>query len=306
MTLFFVLSGYLITSLLVSELSQTGRVDLRAFYVRRVRRLGPALIGLLAGVGILMAVIGQVHAYPAQMVASLAYVSNLVAPEGFQTSYIWHTWSLSLEEQFYLLWPAAMLVVRRPRVLGVLAVAAAALIVIGREPVPPSPVPLAYFGPLMRGDAILLGCALAIFRWGGGAVVAVVSLGTLTAVLLGMLPFSLTVSAVASVGLVAAAESQTWLRTRWLVRVGQLSYGLYLWHYPIAVLLHPAPLWLGIPVVFTVSGVVALLSERWIERPWRLRVGRGVAPREIRQAGVRRWRPGTVGGADAHDAVLGG
>ena len=110
---FFVLSGFLITTLLVEESAVAGRVDLRSFYGRRVRRLLPALVVALVLVGGLYAFMPKINhgwSFGPTAFAVLAYAGNwvtvLVDPVTQNTlGALTHTWSLAIEEQFYLLWP---------------------------------------------------------------------------------------------------------------------------------------------------------------------------------------------------------
>ncbi len=176
---FFVISGYLITSLLLVEWRQRGRIDLPAFWLRRARRLLPALF-LLIGVTLAFAAVylpGEVAELRGYAAAALGYVTNwyLVFHRSsyFETigrpSLFQHLWSLAVEEQFYILWPllfTAMMRFWRPRhvMLVVLAGAAASTLAMAlqyRPDVDPSRV---YYGTDTRAVGLLGGAALA-FLW---------------------------------------------------------------------------------------------------------------------------------------------
>src|SRR3954454_2987965 len=90
-TMFFVLSGYLITSLLLAEQRDTGRIDLKAFIVRRVRRLLPALAVLIAATGVIVAIAGQFDGYPLQAVLAASYVANFAPGGGASLGPLDHT-----------------------------------------------------------------------------------------------------------------------------------------------------------------------------------------------------------------------
>src|SRR5450432_4160027 len=122
--LFFVLSGFLITSLLLAEHRETGRIALSAFWVRRARRLFPALLSLMPAValyGRYFAKADELKVLRSQALATLAYVANWHAI--FEHRSYWqlfaapspleHTWSLSIEEQFYLVWPLLVVLLLR-------------------------------------------------------------------------------------------------------------------------------------------------------------------------------------------------
>ena len=165
--LFFVLSGYLITSILVAEHRRSGRIDLRAFWIRRARRLMPALLALVPAVGLYarsFAAPGELAQIRGDALATLAYVANwraiLVRRSYWEMfaapSPLEHTWSLAIEEQFYVVWPLVALVVLRrgPRALaivsGVLALGSiVAMAVLGASATPNR----VYLGTDTRGAA---------------------------------------------------------------------------------------------------------------------------------------------------------
>ena len=176
---FFVVSGFLVTKILADELSGSGRIDVGAFWIRRVRRLVPALLALLAGIG---AVYGfrvpeKLAAGRLDLAASAVFMSNwrMIASS---TSYFdrlgrppltRHLWSLAIEGQFYMVWPLVLLAVaavagrdrRRMAVITMLlgAISAVWCAVAYRPGVDPSRV---YFGSDTRLVAVLLGAALAL------------------------------------------------------------------------------------------------------------------------------------------------
>lgn len=102
---FFVISGFLITGLLLDELARTNRVDLRRFYLRRALRIFPPYYTYLAVV-FLLALAGALQLAPRDMAHGLTYTSNYYPARSW---FLGHTWSLSVEEQFYLLWPAVLM-----------------------------------------------------------------------------------------------------------------------------------------------------------------------------------------------------
>jgi peptidoglycan/LPS O-acetylase OafA/YrhL len=176
---FFVLSGFLITSLLLAERQRDGRIRLGAFWLRRARRLLPALLLVLgASVIAYRSLLSSVELslLRGDALAALGYVANwrmIYRGDGYfiQTagpSPLQHTWSLGIEEQFYVLWPLAVVALlaiglRRPRILlGAVCVAgAAASAVAGALLYQPLDVNRSYFGTDTRAQALLIGCALA-------------------------------------------------------------------------------------------------------------------------------------------------
>lgn len=245
--LFFVLSGYLITGILLREYAVAGRVDLKNFYWRRALRLFPALLAFLA-----VSLLIQFWSFG----ASRRELSQLLLREGMALSYLsnWFaahdpgslgpllfTWSLSVEEQFYLIWPVCLLALLRRARVSVTKVALAAILFVQLERaaiffagIDGSRI---YYGTDTRADALLAGCLLAVV---GAERVAskagtVLAAGVLCAqvallefgssfALLGA-PF---VTAVAGALFVAGAERSSWriFRARPLVWTGRVSYGI--------------------------------------------------------------------------------
>ena len=345
---FFVLSGFLITSVLMSEFAQRGIVDIRTFYVRRARRLLPALFTMLAVVSLVTALVArqQLYRLRGDVVAALAYCTNWTQITWNRSyfaqlgppSLLQHLWSLAVEEQFYLLWPlilATCLAFRRRFVsvavvaLALAGVSSLLMAVLFHPGQDPSRV---YYGTDTHIAPMLLGAALAALAqrrasrdWRIWARLAadLVALGAL--VVLGhaaQVAFTsaglyrgeyLVVWLAASVLVSAAAIPRTATATvlglgvpRWL---GERSYAIYLWHWPILVLCRDRtdlPL-RGPPLVVAqlVAIVVAAgLSYRFVEHPIRtnglLATLRGVTHHTYRGSTAqrrvhRRHRPLLVG-----------
>jgi len=273
-TLFFVLSGFLITSLLLTEHRDTGRIALGAFYARRARRLLPALVVTATAVTIWQVLARGVDGlWPG--VAALSYVSNWLIIAGADLEPLAHTWSLAIEEQFYLFWPLVLILVLRYRarwfgvaLVGVAAgsVAWRAVLVAGDASI----YRIAY-GFDARADAIVVGCALAVLvvrGWRPPQVPTWVGLGAL--ILVGMLTWYTTLgltvglaatAALSCVAITIGLRGSRALAADPLVRLGRLSYGLYLYHLPLMLLVGPVA---GLALTF----VVAIASHRWIEAPF--------------------------------------
>jgi len=293
--LFFVISGYVITRSLASELRRTGGVSIRDFYVRRARRILPALLVFMAGAATLSLAVGRgsgSEAWAALAVAtsSLNWFLALGGYGTFRTSWFVHVWSLSVEEQFYLLWPLAFgLLARRGNLrvmlvvlaVGILLSAACAFLATAQG----APWARAYFGSDARAQGLLAGCLLAaagtravpvLVRklWPAAALtfIAMVVAADNHGPFLGLGGFAL--AALVSAWLVAAAAEDdsgrlaNLLSARPLVWVGLRSYSLFLWHYPIAQALYAEglPYWSLLTVVLSL--VVADLSYRLVERPF--------------------------------------
>jgi peptidoglycan/LPS O-acetylase OafA/YrhL len=267
-TLFFVLSGFLITSILVAERRGTGGVSLRRFYIRRGARLLPALALVLGITGLVLVATGRPDIAAAGIASSAAYISNLVVAAGVNTGPVEHTWSLAIEEQFYLVWPITLLLLwSRPRALFAVMLGGIALATILRLG---TDTWWAYHFTLTRADAVLVGAFLALscpsFRAGWLAVLVLVfvdlaplSPGWLTEWML------LPIAIVAGLAVIATPRV---LGVAPLAYVGRISYGLYLWHFPLAAFL---PIAIAIPATFVAAiGSYHLLEmpiRRWVRSP---------------------------------------
>jgi peptidoglycan/LPS O-acetylase OafA/YrhL len=306
---FFALSGFLITALLLQEWHRRGKIALGRFYARRALRLAPALaLMLLACFVYARTLCGPeesrfvLDAIPPCML----YVSNWVMALGGNPDCLGmlsHTWSLSAEEQFYLLWPALLLALLalglRHRGLMVL-VAAGATAGVARRLVLVGKVSCArlYLGLDTHGaDSLLIGCLAALAwaarqrrpgageraAWGAAALASlalwawmlVANPLTFDAYASGLAPSVVALSAVAVILAVVWAHPPlvcALLARPWLVWTGRLSYGFYLWHYPVfAVVMHPmAPYWpleVSAPLAVALTLLTTAASYYGLERP---------------------------------------
>src|SRR4051812_43218169 len=235
--LFFVLSGYLITSILVRELDNSGALRFGRFYARRARRLLPALATVVA---IFLLVEALLH--PARLEGSagsalyaLTYTTNLrwlIHPFA-DNDWLSHTWSLAVEEQFYLVWPVLLVAARRWRRWGPAVIAAAGIVstVVIRELVGTGSE-MTY--EALRWDALLIGCLVALVPVrlvrGSGWVAALVIAGFALYVPQPIPGWAYTLATVASAVVLIRAFHSPWLRHPVLRYLGRVSYGLYLWH----------------------------------------------------------------------------
>ena len=340
--IFFVLSGYLITGLLIDEWRTRGDVALSRFWGRRARRLLPAVLLMLA----VVAVLGRYWLHPEDLpglrgdiLATLFYFANwhaVVAGHGYFAAFaspspLLHTWSLAVEEQFYVIWPfVAVVTLRRmksPRrllvvcVLGAIAsvslMAASAMAGVGNDRL--------YYGTDTRAQGLLIGAALSCLMWASGrtflgqpfrrsraagshfhsrlrehhpvaAVAGYIGAAVLVVMCVrvdgqsgwlyrgGFALLALSVAAVVtSVILLPRATLAKLLSLPPLVGLGVISYGVYLWHWPVIVFLTPQRAGVHGNVLLllrlAVTLGVALASFYLVERP--IRAQRWRVPRPL-------------------------
>jgi peptidoglycan/LPS O-acetylase OafA/YrhL len=304
---FFVLSGFLITTLLVVEHAHTGRIDLRAFYVRRVARLFPAMAALIVGVLVLdMFIPNPVDGTNQRLdaIAVLAYIGNgFFALEHDGLGYLSHTWSLAIEEQFYLAWPLALIVLMakgRRTALIVLGVAVAAIVVarVGVYAIDHRfAIDYGYANTFSRADSLLVGCLLALCAGRLGALLST-PIAFLAAAALGAVALTTTIltpammlggyTAIALAAAIIIGNVHAYpggplarvLALRPLASVGLISYGLYLYHYPVLIALGSTDLRsshravIGLAMTFLIASISYFVIERPARRAIRARWGR--------------------------------
>ena len=300
--LFFVISGFLITTLLMREEQRTGRISLTGFYWRRALRILPAYGALLVVLWGL-SVTGQVRMQPIDWLTSLTYTVNFAPVSAWDVG---HIWSLSVEEHFYLVWPCLLLWIPRQNWLGVATIGLVVppLLRVATLALVPEQSATLEVWSWYRGDSIAWGCWLALvatvvpvrvrldqlcsFRmwWLLPVVLLAVTMLASRSTKFGLGP-GYTLRAIACVWLVWGMARfpergvARLLNTTPFVTVGVLSYSLYLWH---RLFLRPDAWqsWWDFPLNIVLLGIVATLSYVLIERPFlRLKDHQGSAGRVI-------------------------
>jgi len=318
---FFVLSGYLITSLLLVEWASTGTIDFAAFWVRRARRLLPALLLVLVAVAIYAAVAvpsDELDRLRGDGLATLFYSANwrliwsgqsyfdlFTAASPFR-----HAWSLAIEEQFYLVWPlvtfACLRIARGKRwaLTGVCVVGSGVSMLAMAALYDEGDPSRAYYGTDARAHALLIGVLLAILLaqwkpergkarmfskvagWAGAAymVFAFIWIGDTDPWMYrgGLAVFAVAVAAViTSIVQRWRYPVRTALSVAPVVWIGKISYGLYLWHWPVIIVMTPARIGIdGTPLNLlrvAVTLAISTASFYLIEMPIR----RGVLKRRM-------------------------
>jgi peptidoglycan/LPS O-acetylase OafA/YrhL/CubicO group peptidase (beta-lactamase class C family) len=340
---FFVLSGFLITTLLVADQRRHGRVRIGAFWLRRARRLLPALVAMLIGTLLLCAVLlpGDLRQLGADTLAALLYVMNwklIIAQQSYfdalsRPSLIQHLWSLAIEEQFYLLWPlacaAGMRLLRPAWFLGVVLAAAlgssllmVALYNSGAD------ISRIYYGTDTRASALLIGAALALIwteerrqsparhrdaalEGAGGLALALLLASYIWLYEQHPLLYlgGLQLVSLATAVVIAAATAPgarllpALLEARPLIWIGRRSYSLYLWHWPIFLLISPEAVgpwahWAVDLLRFGLTVLLASASYRFVEQPVRTHgfagawaLFRSTPLRAALQSTLKGWTP---------------
>ena len=339
--IFFVISGYLITALLLSEFHRSNEVSLPRFWARRARRLLPALGVLLVAVTLLASGFARdaLGSLQGDLPAAIFYVLNwvlLFGHDSYTASFgrpplLQHLWSLSVEEQFYLLWPPVLLLMLRRRftrshvavmALGGAGLSALLMGLLYRPGHNPSGV---YFGTHTHAEGLLIGCALAaavppwrmtaavaprarrVLERSGVAAMAIVVLGLIGLGFNsswtyrgGMVLVDVATAVVVATVAHPASRLGAGLARQPLRWLGLRSYSLYLWHWPIFEMTRPGPdlAWSTVPDVLlrlSLTAAAAELTYRYVEQPWR--DGRAQFSLKVRIASLSRGQIAALAGA---------
>ena len=304
---FFALSGYLITGLILNEIGQNGKLSFRNFYARRARRLLPAaglvvsstlLLGLTVYSPVEMARFSKWASYTSLYISNYMFVrdaSNYFASDVATNPFL-HTWSLAIEEQFYLIWPAlivtALLVMKSRRRLVALLVLMSAISLALCIWLTHHRQPWAFFSLPARAWEFGLGglaCMLPeqllrlrpkwtwVLGWGG--LIAVLAGGyfyssqTRFPGAWAVLPVAGTLATLVSGTLASLSSLSRLLASRTLQSFGRLSYSWYLWHWPILLLAavrFPGVSWRGKLMAAALALLLAQITFVMLERPVRV------------------------------------
>lgn len=288
--IFFVISGFIITLLLLKEETSNGKFSIGNFYLRRIFRIIPVYYLFIITV-IIISRLNNFNVTPSDYIPAFTFTMGWWRGDSWLLG---HTWSLSVEEQFYLLWPLALLIVKTPRKRLYMVLAGIAIYPFMRIAVYLSPLAenRSYLF-ITQGDAILFGCLLAIllFYYGDTAVGYLTKRVWVTRIIcLAMITLSTAVQSKAMLGMVTVPLSNTiealsiavligsfifnkdavyrLLNSKVFVFLGMISYSWYLWQ---QLFLYECDLYFsGIPFLFPLniitSLVVAVLSYYLIER----------------------------------------
>ena len=307
--MFFVISGFVITAMLMREWATSGRIAFAMFYLRRFRRLTPALslmiCATMIGAAFLLSPLGPQETAAQTGIGAMLIVANgviAVTTGGYfdasaESNPLLNTWSLSVEEQFYLVFPALLALgwmLARGRARQTPAFALVSVIAVGSFVLTliPSVSPwLGFYSPVTRAWEFAIGAllALAAVRITSMAIASVVAVVGLAAVVASLwlindgTPFPGPWALLPTVGTLlmilagsyAANPVSRALAWRPVVAVGDTSYSLYLWHWPVIVF--AAVIWPENPGVLIIAALVsvvpAVLSYRYVEQPIRLSRG---------------------------------
>jgi len=299
---FFVLSGYLITAILVSEFSAIGTISLKKFYARRALRILPAVVLLLLAINIFVSIFQtsrQASAVRWDSLAALFYIANWLRAFGHDIGILGNLWSLSIEEQFYLFWPVTLLffLSRRLSANFILLLIGIGVVLVNLDRIylyhGMESFNRIYNGLDTRADALLVGSALGVAGVPSLSGRVLVILGFVGAAFVSYVlflgypvpsdfqaAFGLTIGGTvfaASTALALAALLANpnnffakVLRLPPLVWTGRLSYGLYLWHFFVFAFI--AGLFGSyepriIPIQMAATFSIAALSYYLLERP---------------------------------------
>jgi len=300
--LFFLLSAYLITELLLREEDQYGKLDWYSFYVRRSLRIWPLYFVFIVAVWFIEPVAFGQRLSPTDFLATCAVFlgnwSMALGPEFHAPTSV--LWTVSIEEQFYLMWPLLLLLFGRKRI-GILVTLMLTVAFVSRSLMVEAGASsaLIHFSTLTRLDGIAVGALIAWYfhdrklpKLNGlirtGLIAAGVGLWlgivyfidvhrVVTEIHLYRIPLATVGAALIFFGVLRPQnEPAGWLSSPWLVYLGRISYGLYIWHYLMVYLIEYSMTQSGIPVhrpVITILSLIATIniaaiSYKFIEQPF--------------------------------------